>query len=120
MFYHKDMQDTMTRLLNEMAQNFSAWHMPLSHLYALPLKQFLELQMIFLKAYQKNLHDRELDSSLEDSMNGMMRNLMASHIELMRLERQNREQFLKMQSEFISNYLELLGNTLKTLHEQQV
>jgi hypothetical protein len=120
MFSHKGMQDTMTRFLDEMAHNFSEFNIPLSHWYILSFKQLLEFQMIFFKCYQKNLHDQELDNSLEESVKSMMRNLMASHIEFMRLERQSREKFLKMQSEIIDNYLEVLGNTLKTMHEQQV
>jgi hypothetical protein len=120
MFSHKGMQDTMTRFLDEIAQNFSEFNIPLSHWYMFSLKHFLEFQLIFLKCYQKNIHDQEFDNSLEDNIKGMMRNLMASHIEFMRLERQSREKFLKMQSEIIDNYLEVLGNTLKTMHEQQV
>jgi hypothetical protein len=120
MFSHKGMQDTMTRFLNEITQNFSEFNIPLSHWYILSLKQFLEFQMIFLKYYQKNLHDQAFDNSLEENVKSMVRNLMASHIEFMRLERQSREKFLKMQSEIIDNYLEVLGNTLKTMHEQQV
>jgi hypothetical protein len=120
MFYYQGMQDTMPKFFDEIARNFSEFHLPLSHAYTLCLKQFLEFQMLFLKCYQQNLHAQAHDTTLEDNINGMVRNLMASHIEFLRLERQNREEFLKMQSEIINNYLKVLGNTLKTMQQQQV
>jgi hypothetical protein len=113
------MQDTMPKFFDEIARNFSEFNLPFSQAYALCLRQFLELQMLYLKWYQNNVQVHAHDSTLEDSINGMVRNLMASHIEFLRLERQNREKFLKMQSEMINNYLEALGSMLKTTREQQ-
>lgn len=119
MFDNEDMYDTMYNLFNRMAGEFDDANSPGSRLHLVFLKQFLDSQRLFLKWYQEYMDDQSEQDSVEDRMKKMTKAFMSSYMEFMKSQREGRDSFVHMQSEFMKNSLSLFDDMVSHLNQRK-
>ena len=118
MFSDRDIHDSMKKFLDEMAQVFTKNDNPMLNLYSLPFKAFLELQRSTLKSYQR-MEEILLHRDSAETINSFLREYMNLGLELIRFQRENSENLMKIQSDMIQMYLNRIEDTLKSFDEKK-
>ena len=79
--------------------------------------QILEFHMSILKEYQKILNDQLFQET--EKINKLFKGFMSAYFDLIRLERENRKNFIKTQSDIIDNIIDNIENNLKNIRNQK-
>ena len=119
MFRDEAMRAAMHRFFDDFSNMFSEHGAPLSLLGSMFLRPFLECQRAMLQCYQKSLEERVSSESTEERMKQLTKVFMSSYLELIKCQRENREQFMRMQSDLIKNYLGVLDDLVHRIAAQK-
>src|SRR5262245_20582195 len=107
MSYKEEMQDKMHKLVDGLIETFGGPDTPMTHWNILLLKYSIESQRVFAEIYQDYLNNplKYNEENYEENINNMMKYFMKASLEMTKLWRNNRENFLKVQSEIVKDYL---------------
>jgi len=102
MFNNKEMQTS----INDMKESFFKYN-----------AQILEFNMSILKEYQKILNNQLFQET--ESISKLFKGFMSAYFDLIRLERENRKNFIKTQSDIIENIIGNIESYLKNIRDQK-
>ena len=119
MFSDSDSYDSTRKFFESMAHILSVNDGITSDFYSLYFKGLLEFQRNVLKSYQK-IVEEGLNQGRSNETTNVLKELMTLYVDFVRLQRENRENFMKAHASLIQNQLDFVEDTLKKLHEKKL
>ena len=115
-----EIQEKMRRFIDSLIEDFGGSDEPLTRMSMLFLTHAMESQRIFFNLYKEYLDTtfKEDDDLYEENMKKFAKSAMMAYLEFIKLQRNNREKFKKVQSDIVKDYIKVLQETLKSINDK--